>query len=101
MKTNSEKSIQLVKLYYLTCQKRKELEKLESQTKELIREVMGEDATLIAGDYVVIREVRTRTDLDKKALEIELGSKLKEFQKVSQYETMTVKLSVIEGVSNE
>jgi len=63
---------------------------LERMRAELF-EALGDEASALAGEYIIIASTKTRTDLDKEALQVELGERLKEFQKKSTYQTLEVK----------
>ena len=63
---------------------------LERMRAELF-EALGDEASALAGEYIIIASTKTRTDLDKEALQVELGERLKEFQKKSTYKTLDIK----------
>jgi hypothetical protein len=92
MKTESKGMIDAVNQLYQAIEQRKAAEKVEKELKGVIKEFMGKDTMLSAGGYIVIVEDRVRTDLDRKALTIELGTEfLEKFTKTSHYDIMSVK----------
>lgn len=71
---------------------RKAQDKVERELKAVLKEFMGSDFMLEAGELVVIIDEITRTDLDRKALTIELGSEeIKKFTKSTTYNVVTVR----------
>lgn len=98
MKTNSQSTINLVLALYTATEGRKALEKQEAQLKKQIKEIMGSDALLDAGDLCVMREVRNRSDLDKEAIAHDLGTEfLVKYSKRTEYEILSVKRTSLAG----
>lgn len=96
MNTKSQEKIDLVSKLNVIIETRKILEKDEKALKEKIRLLMGEESTLIAGDLVVLRSIRTRKDLDKVAIMHDLGNDFfNKYNKSSQFEVMEVKRTAL------
>lgn len=86
MKTQKQDTIELVKQLAHTIEIRKEIEKQEKAIKEQITAIMGEEQVLEAANFLVTRKERSRTDLDKKSMLVELGEAfLKKFERVTTY----------------
>jgi uncharacterized protein (UPF0335 family) len=95
MRTESQSTITLVMRLNQVIEQRKALEKQEKDLKSQVKEVMGMNATLEAGDFMVFVEDRTRSDLDKAALAQDFGTEvLAKYMKSSHYEILTVKSTV-------
>lgn len=96
MNTKSQEKIDLVSKLNVIIETRKILEKDEKALKEKIRLLMGEESTLIAGDLVVLRSIRTRKDLDKVAIMHDLGNDFfNKYNKSSQFEVMEIKRTAL------
>lgn len=92
MKTTKKAIIDMVVQLNDLIELRRAQDKVERELKAVLKEFMGSDFMLEAGDLVVIIDPRTRTDLDRKALTIELGSeKIKKFTKSTTYDVVTVR----------
>jgi hypothetical protein len=75
---------------------REQVKALESELSPILDEIkayMGDQTVVALGDIVLILSEVTRTDLDKKALTIELGEKIKAFEKRSTYKKLEIKRS--------
>lgn len=73
---------------------REEAKRIEKRLKELssiFHSFAGNETKIQAGKYLVLISERSRTDLDKKALTVELGDRLKLFEKVTSYKILEVK----------
>lgn len=68
MKTTQLAVISMVHQLNECIENRKANEKVEKELKAVLKELMGTDMTLEAGDLMVVVEERSRTDVDKKAL---------------------------------
>lgn len=92
MKTiRSESIISLTAKYEETKAMQKTLEESLKTMRESLLAAMGDEATAKAGEYLLLRSERTRTDLDKKALLQALGADLAQYEKKSSYEILEVK----------
>jgi hypothetical protein len=73
---------------------RDQVKALESELTPILDEIkayMGDQTVVTLGDVVLILSEVTRTDLDKKALTLELGERLKAFEKRSTYKKLEIK----------
>jgi predicted phage-related endonuclease len=73
---------------------RDQVKALENELSPILDEIkgfMGDQTVVTLGDIVLILSEVTRTDLDKKALTLELGEKLKAFEKRSTYKKLEIK----------
>jgi hypothetical protein len=73
---------------------RDQVKALESELSPILDEIkayMGDQTVVTLGDVVLILSEVTRTDLDKKALTLELGERLKAFEKRSTYKKLEIK----------
>lgn len=68
-----------------------EMAKEEETIKDAIREVMGDDTAMQAGEFIVLIAEVVRTDLDKKALAAELGDDIKRFEKQSSHDRIEIR----------
>lgn len=90
MRTQSKEKITKAKRLAKLIEDRKAIEKEEAELKKYFKgEIEG--GVLEAGDVVITIEVKSRESLDREALEAELGSKLKKYIKVTEYEQVNVK----------
>jgi len=92
MITKSEEKITVIKNYY---ELKKQADAIAKQMKdyrlELFR-IAGEDRAISGGGYTVTIDTRTRSSLDKKAIELQYGSEfIDSFSKVTEYEVLTVR----------
>lgn len=73
---------------------REQIRMLE-QTQKIMRqeliEALGDQNSALIGEYLIILSERIRTDLDKDALQKELGDKFQEFLKQSTYSVLDVR----------
>ena len=91
MKTVAKSNIELAENLFKVIEARKELEKRETELKEQVKELMGEESILEAGSIFISFDERSRTDLDKKKMQQELGLELlKQFEKTSTFRVMQV-----------
>ena len=92
MKTiRSESIISLTAQYEETKAIQKSIEESLKTMRESLLAAMGDEASAKAGEYLLLRSERIRTDLDKKALLQALGSDLAQYEKKSSYEILEVK----------
>lgn len=99
MKTTKASIIDMVNQLSEMRETKKAIEKSEQILKTALKDFMGNNSSLEVGNYVVLIEARSREDLDKKALLIELGSEtLAKFTKKSVYEILTIKPITRAGV---
>ncbi len=92
MKTTKQGIISMVAQLAEIIELRKAQEKIEKEIKGVLKEFMGNDSILEAGDFLVLVESRNRSDLDRKALTIELGTEvIEKFTKHSTYEILSIK----------
>ncbi len=98
MKTTKAAVISMVSQLFEIIENRKAQDKIERELKEVLKGIMGSDATLEAGGFMVLLETRGRSDLDKKAILENEGLKfIEKYSKHSEYEILTVK-SMSRGV---
>jgi predicted protein tyrosine phosphatase len=91
MKTQSKDKIEKADRLFAIIQMRLQLEKEEAELKDYFKAEIT-DGLLEAGDIVMTLETKTRTSLDKKSLEAEMGAEfVKQFEKVSEYQQLNVK----------
>lgn len=82
----------LTRLLFDTIEERKRLEEEERALKEVIRGLSRDRSVTIQGDYVLIRETRTRSDLDREKIKREFGESVYEqLLRNTEYEVMSVK----------
>jgi len=83
----------LAELLLSVTEERKRLERDERLLKDELRRHFAEDSmVLMLGGLLVLREPRTRSDLDRKALTLALGADVVErYLRKTSYEIMTVK----------
>ncbi len=92
MKTVQKGIINMVQQLNDIIELRKAQEKIEKELKATLKEFMGTDSMLEAGSFIVLVEDRVRTDLDRKALTVELGLEfMDKFTKISHYDILTIK----------
>jgi len=94
MKTTENKTIiGLVERLAGIIEMRRTLEADEKEVKSAIKDILAgfEVNVLGAGDFVVILSDRTRTDVDKKKLKVELGERYAEFETKTDYQILEVK----------
>lgn len=101
MKTQSAVTLKMVDQLFQVIETRKFAEKAEKELKAQIKKIMGSDACLEAGEFMVVIETRARTDLDKTALVHDLGQSIVDkYSKKSEYEILSVKQTSRQGVAN-
>lgn len=92
MKTMSIKMVALVAELAHINESRKALEKQEKGIKDEIKSFMGSESLLEAGNYCVLLEQRTRSDLNKDALLHDLGREfIDKYSKKTSYEILSIK----------
>lgn len=92
MRTTKAGIIDMTLQLFKATEERKALEKLEKELKGVLKEFMGTEAYLEAGEYTVVIDTRHTSSIDKAALLEELGpEKIKQFIKETSYETVVVK----------
>ena len=102
MKTTSLVTIATVVQLAQTIEARKAIEKAEKSLKDKIKEVMGDNLLLEAGNYAVAIKERSRRDLDKDALSHDMGVEfINKYTKVTSYDVMEVNKIAREGAANE
>lgn len=89
MVTKSKEKIDKARKLLALVEQRREIERQEAELKEFFKDQIT-DGVLDAGDIVVLVEQRQRVNLDRKGLEAELGKRIKEFEKVTEYSQITV-----------
>lgn len=90
-KTRSQK---ITKLIQSLAQAREEIKQLQSEAKEASEEIkhyMGDNHTLMAGDFIVMLSEKTRRSFDRQLLEEVLGDKIHEYEKEVRYNTLEVR----------
>jgi predicted phage-related endonuclease len=73
---------------------REQVKALETELSPLLDEIksfMADQTVITLGDIVLILSEVTRTDLDKKALTVELGDAIKRFEKKTAYKKLEIK----------
>ncbi len=92
MKTTSASIISKVNELALIIEERKRLDKFEKLIKADLKEIMGDDATLDAGNWLVLISARSRKDFDKDAIMHDMGPEwVMAHQKTVSYEIVEVK----------
>lgn len=69
----------------------KTLEAAQKRMRSELIEALGDENSALVGEYLLILSERVRTDLDKEALQQELGDKFREFQRESTYSVLDIK----------
>lgn len=96
MKINRKEVREIVSRLYTLNETKRLMEREIDILKTGLRDLMGESAVLSTGDYVVVRTQRSRKDLNKVALEHDLGpSVYLKYLRVSVYEAMEIKKAAI------
>ncbi|MGA0852318.1 MAG: hypothetical protein ACO3QQ_03040 [Candidatus Nanopelagicaceae bacterium] len=90
-KTTSKDTIKIISRLADIRSAKAEMAKEEETIKDAIRNIMGDETALQAGDFIVLIAEVMRTDLDKKALAAELGDKLKQFEKQSSHDRIEIR----------
>ena len=90
-KITREKTVLLVSDFHSMREASKKLDTAMATIRAELMAALGEDSSALVGDFILLVSEKTRTDLDKAALQSELGERLKEFQKRSTYKTLEVK----------
>jgi len=92
MKTiRSQAVIDQVELFNELREEQKKIEANLKIIREALMEVLGDEHSAKAGEFLLLVSDRVRTDLDKEALAAEFGDKLKNFQKQSSYQILEIK----------
>lgn len=89
--TKSKAIIEKAEAFHALVEKRREIEKAEKLLRDYLRNEIGEDGALSAGNFVILLETRNRTDIDKKLLVEKLGSSVERFYKRSSYQIVNIK----------
>jgi len=90
MKTTNQKTLKMAQALLDARNAMKELERQEKDLRNQIKEIMGNENMLEAGDVVIFIKERTRIDLDKAALKAALGDNIKKFEKESTYSVLEI-----------
>lgn len=91
MRTTKQENLELALKLFKTIENRKQIEKTETELKEQIKLIMGDETVLEAGDIFISLDERQRTDLDKAKMKEELGLELlKKFEKTSSFKVLSV-----------
>lgn len=99
MTTKSASKIALINELNLIIEQRKANEKREKMIKDELRQIMGDDLTLVCEQFVVIRSNRSRKDLDKAAIVQDYGLDfIEKYSKTSTYEIMEVKTTMAKAL---
>lgn len=92
MKTiTREKTVLLVSDFHAMRAQVRDLDAAMSLMRAELFEALGDEASALAGEFIILSSTKTRTDLNKEALQAELGDRLKDFQKQSTYKILEVK----------
>lgn len=101
MRTQNKVTIDVVRKLAQIIEQRKALEKQEKEFKAAIRQIMGENAVLEAGDFCVNVKSCSRPGLDSDAIMHDLGKEFFDlYNKLITYDTMEVirtKITVASG----
>lgn len=90
-KITREKTILMVSDFHAMRVQAKDLDAAMSLMRAELLEALGDEASALAGEFIILASTKTRTDLNKEALQAELGDRLKEFKKQSTYKILEVK----------
>lgn len=93
MITRSKEKIKNALKLVSVIEARRALEKQEAELKEWAKKE-AKDGVLEAGGVIILIETKNRSSIDREKLAIELGERVKEFERVTQYEQVTVKQKV-------
>lgn len=92
MKTiRSQKVIDQVELFNNLRAQEKEIQNNLKVIRLSLLEVLGEESSAKAGEFLLLVSDRVRTDLDKKALAADLGEKIKDYETETSYQILEVK----------
>ena len=92
MKTQAQDKLEVVAQLANVIEMRKQLEKQEKTLKDQVKAWMENEAFLEAGQFFVTMDIRNRSDLDKDALQHDMGHEfVLKYTKVSSYSVMSVK----------
>lgn len=92
MKTVAKENVEIAQKLFNTIEARKQLEKAEKELKDRVKELMGTEKMLDAGNILILLDDRERTDLDKKRMTLDLGLDLiKQYETKSSFQIMTVR----------
>jgi predicted protein tyrosine phosphatase len=89
MVTKSKDKIEKARLLLRLVTQKREIEKQERELKDYFKSEIT-DGCLDAGDVLIVVKRQTRVTLDRKALELELGKKIKDFELPTEYEIVLV-----------
>lgn len=90
MKTQNKDKIKKAKELMFLIEKRKEIEKEEQDLKNYFKDEI-QSGVLEAGNIVIMVEEKQRVSLDKEALEIDLGDKVKKYERITVFKQVNVK----------
>lgn len=89
--TKSQSTISVVERYESLKSSQAAIEKEMKVLREELIGALGGENSMLAGQFLIILSQVTRTDLDKKALQQDLGDKLHDYEKKTTYEKLEVK----------
>lgn len=89
MKTSSKEKIEKARRLFNLIHKRRKIEIEEAELKSYFKAEITYGC-LEAGDIVILIEKKSRTSLDQKALAADLGEDLKKYERVTEFEQVTV-----------
>lgn len=69
---------------------RRAIDETEREIKAEVKKIMGTDKEVVFDDYIVSLKPVTRRDFDREHLEKYLGDKIKDFEKITEFEVMSV-----------
>lgn len=104
MKTVSLEIMGLVAELNQTLILKRQLEKAEKDLKDKLKDYMGGSMLLEAGEFCILREIKSRSGLDKDSIAHDMGLPfILKYTKRTEYETMTVKplMRITKVVANE
>lgn len=87
----NEKIIELAKRFDEARALEKSIQTELKTMRESLIAAMGDEASAKVGELLLILSERSRTDLDKKALQADLGDKLAKYERQSSYRILEIK----------
>jgi predicted phage-related endonuclease len=90
-KISSKKVVETVKEFQAIKKQMSEMEATMKELRASLKEALGDESSALVGEFLVLVSERTRKDVDKDALQKELGDAFDKFLKVSSYEILEVK----------
>jgi predicted phage-related endonuclease len=92
MKTlRSEENKKLLDELIKVIKKRKQLESEEKLLKQYFKDKMKGHNTAKIGDWLITLTDRIKVTIDSSKLELELGKRIKKFQKTTEYKQFDIK----------